>query len=155
MSDRCDDVEKIRGRIRRKRAAYAARDPQGSYDLFLKSDAVCVYDLCPPPFYHGWDSVKRITEAFVDATEGELDIDSGVPEIMVSGDLACSWSIVRVRTVLKGGHAADITMRQTNIWRRVDGEWFIVHEHNSQPLDAEAMHRLLGFADDVLAAPPR
>jgi ketosteroid isomerase-like protein len=154
MLDDQADVEAIRSRIAEKRVAYAARRPEGSYNLFLNSNDVCVYDLCQPLYYYSWDAVRRITEEFVEATEGPLDVDSGVPEILVSGELAVSWSIVRVRTVLTGGRPVDIQMRQTNAWRRVDGQWFIVHEHNSQPLDHDATQKLLGISKETTEALP-
>jgi ketosteroid isomerase-like protein len=35
----------------------------------------------------------------------------------------------------KDGKAAHLVVRSTDVWRKINGKWLIVQEHNSFPVD--------------------
>jgi ketosteroid isomerase-like protein len=59
-----------------------------------------------------------------------------VPEDVVSfesGDLAYTVGFERGEVVVDGGRAASMTIRVTHIYRRIDGEWHLIHRHADFP----------------------
>lgn len=148
------EVEAIQARIQQKRDSYLARDADGALDTWLKDPRVCVFDLGTTPQYFGWDALYTTTHEMVDGSVGPFDIDFGTPTVIVSGDLGCSWQILRVRTDQKSGTRTDIMVRQTDIWNKVDGRWYIVHEHNSLPMQPGESEALLSISDDTMRQHP-
>ena len=55
--------------------------------------------------------------------------------VAVEGSLGYAFSLQRYTGVLKDGRPLDVTTRQTDIWRKIDGRWLIVHQHVSYPMD--------------------
>ena len=45
-------------------------------------------------------------------------------------------------------------MRQTDIWNKVDGRWYIVHEHNSLPMAEGVSEALLSISDETMGLHP-
>jgi ketosteroid isomerase-like protein len=54
---------------------------------------------------------------------------------MTDGDLAFSHSNQRAVVTDKDGKKADITFRLTDVYRKINGKWLVVHEHVSVPVD--------------------
>ncbi len=52
-----------------------------------------------------------------------------------AGKLAFTYGIVHMTGTDKSGKPVDLTWRSTNIWRKENGKWKIIHEHNSFPVD--------------------
>lgn len=148
------DVTAIRARIEQKRESYLNRNADGALDTWLRDPRVCVFDLGTTPQYFGWDALHTTTHEMVAGSEGPFVIDFGTPTVMVSGDLGCSWQILRVQAQQKSGGATDIVVRQTDIWNRVDGRWYIVHEHNSLPMAPGESEKLLSISDETMGEHP-
>ena len=148
------DIEAIRARIQQKRESYLKRNADGALDVWLKDPRVCVFDLGTTPQYFGWDALYTTTHEMVDGSTGPFEIDFGTPTVMASGDLGCSWQILRVIAQQKSGRTTDITVRQTNIWNKVDGRWYIVHEHNSLPMAEGVSEALLSISDETMGLHP-
>lgn len=148
------DIEAIRARIQQKRESYLKRNADGALDVWLKDPRVCVFDLGTTPQYFGWDALYTTTHEMVDGSTGPFEIDFGTPTVMASGDLGCSWQILRVIAQQKSGRTTDITVRQTDIWNKVDGRWYIVHEHNSLPMAEGESEALLSISDETMGLHP-
>ena len=50
-----------------------------------------------------------------------------------SGDLAYTVGFERGEVVVDGGKAMPMTIRVTHIYRRIDGEWQLIHRHADFP----------------------
>jgi ketosteroid isomerase-like protein len=50
-----------------------------------------------------------------------------------SGDLAYTVGFERSHVSIDGGPPADMTLRVTHIYRRIDGDWKLVHRHAGFP----------------------
>jgi ketosteroid isomerase-like protein len=148
-----EDVAAIRARIMVKRDAYLRRDADGALDTWLRNEDICVFDLASSLQYHGFDALHATTHGMVDGSEGPFEIDFGEPTVMASGDLACSWQILHVIAHQKSGQTTDIRVRQTDVWNRVDGCWYIVHEHNSLPLAPGVSERMLNISEETTGRP--
>lgn len=148
-----EDIVAIRARIDQKRHSYLNRDADGALDTWLRSDDICVFDLASSLQYFGFDALHATTHGMVDGSEGPFEIDFGEPTVMASGDLACSWQILRVVARQKSGQTTDVRVRQTDVWNRVDGRWYIVHEHNSLPLAPGVSEELLSISEETTGGP--
>ena len=49
--------------------------------------------------------------------------------------MAFGYSLNRISGTLRDGRATDMWVRWTGCFRKIDGDWLIVHDHVSVPLD--------------------
>ncbi|MDP9090258.1 MAG: nuclear transport factor 2 family protein [Pseudomonadota bacterium] len=145
----------IKARILQKRESYLRCDADGALDVWLKSERICCFDLGAALQYFGYQALHTTTHQMVAGAVGPIDIDFGDPTIMVSSNLACSWQILRVKAAQKGGRVTDIQVRQTDVWNKVDGRWYIVHEHNSLPMQPGAAEAMLSLSDETMSKHPQ
>ena len=52
-------------------------------------------------------------------------------------NLAYGHNIQRVAGTDKAGKAIDLTVRVTDVYKKIKGHWLIVHEHVSVPVDLD------------------
>ena len=75
----------------------------------------------------GWDQVQASWQAVAKvATEGRVRIED--QQIRVAGDMAYEIGVERGSLKL-AGHRVEIDDRFTNVYRKADGTWKIVHHH--------------------------
>ncbi|WP_440989703.1 YybH family protein [Haloarchaeobius baliensis] len=75
----------------------------------------------------GWDAVANSWASVAElATDGR--VTRGDQLVRVVGDLAYELVTERVDMTL-GGESIDAEYRATNVYRREDGEWRVVHHH--------------------------
>jgi ketosteroid isomerase-like protein len=53
--------------------------------------------------------------------------------IASSGDMAYTVGFERMHVSVDGGPRRDMTLRVTHIYRRIDGDWKLVHRHADFP----------------------
>jgi ketosteroid isomerase-like protein len=63
--------------------------------------------------------------------------------IHVAGTLAYGHNIQTGEFTGKDGSKVKIVVRTTDIYRKVNGKWLIVEEHNSVPVDLDTMKPVL------------
>ena len=143
-------AREIRDRLEEKARAYAARDVDRVMDLYENSDTVSVFDPGPPDEYRGYDAVTQTIGNFILGAE-TMELTYQGDRAVASGDLGTAWSLVRIKTKLKNGVDVDIICRQTNVWRRADGVWKVIHEHNSVTMSPEQADALFSQDPDLAA----
>ncbi len=78
------------------------------------------------------------------AIDGPLRLTMSDLEVEVSGDVGYSRSLQRVSGVhAKDGKPFDYTVRVTDVYRKIAGEWLIVQEHISLPIDRNTFAPML------------
>ena len=65
--------------------------------------------------------------------------------IAVDGDVAFGHSLNRISGALKNGTEIEQWVRWTTCFRKIDGNWLIVHDHVSVPTDFATGKALLGL----------
>ena len=65
--------------------------------------------------------------------KGPLGYELRDLEIVTGDGVAFSHSLNHLTGTRKGGETSDVWFRSTFGFRKVDGEWKIVHEHESVP----------------------
>ena len=93
------------------------------------------FDVGPPLQVVGVEAkAKNWIEVFT-AFQHPIDYEIRGLSITVDGDLAVAHSINRLNGTLKNGSRSGFWVRATFCWQRIDGEWLVVHDHASVPLD--------------------
>ncbi|MEV0157499.1 nuclear transport factor 2 family protein [Micromonospora sp. NPDC050686] len=81
--------------------------------------------------------VRDLHRRWYDATAaGDLAGLMAPITVLTAGDLAVAWGLNRVLVGEPGG-PAEHWSRGTRVFRRVDGDWRMVHQHVSYPFDPE------------------
>ncbi|GAA1162185.1 hypothetical protein GCM10009630_70580 [Kribbella jejuensis] len=55
--------------------------------------------------------------------------------VLVDGDLAVVYSLNHMNAAMINGGKIDYWLRWTSAWRRINGEWLVVHDQVSVPTD--------------------
>jgi ketosteroid isomerase-like protein len=127
------DEEKIRGVLKARQDAITRGDAKAA--LAPLADDVVIYDLPPPLLYEGDEATSvEALEGWFDTWDGPVRVNVDNPTIMVSGDLAVAHGLLRMRGTKKKEGPLDQWSRSTVVLAKRDGDWCIVHEHNSFPL---------------------
>lgn len=80
----------------------------------------------------GRAALSEGTRAWLDGYRSRIGYDVHDLEVTSSGDLAACWYRYRITGTLTSGDEIDMWVRATIVIRRFDGEWLIVHAHESQ-----------------------
>ena len=75
------------------------------------------------------DTMRWVAGHFAGADA--VDMDHAV--IASSGDLGYTVGFERSRVSFEGGPPRDMVVRVTHIYRRIDGDWKVVHRHADFP----------------------
>jgi uncharacterized protein (TIGR02246 family) len=130
-----DDKAAIAALEQRIAAAVQAKDANAILANYVTGNTLLVFDAIPPRQYQGW-------QAYRDDWQGVLAQCSDSPKmeitdlsVQVERSLAYSHSIQHFSCTGAKGNVVALTMRTTDIYRKIDGKWLVVHEHNSVPAD--------------------
>lgn len=114
--------------------ASARKDLDASMEP-IAADVVS-YEHGTPQAYHGIDAVREVCAAGFEYQEGDFRWDVPDLQVLVSGDLAVTWGLNRMHTLLPDGSVRDMWSRGTRVFQRRDGRWQMTHQHVSFPMDA-------------------
>src|SRR3954467_2209664 len=123
----------IRQRIEDWAAAVRARDVDAVVSLYAPN--VVSFDMDPPLRYGGIDKKRRAWQAFFLAYVGPIRYELRELKVTPNGELAFAHSVNHVNGTLATGQDADLWLRWTACFRRIDGVWLVVHDHVSVPAD--------------------
>lgn len=124
---------RVREQLQGFAAAFRAKDIDGVMALFAPT--VVSFDLAPPLRCVGAAALREHWEATFAALHGPVAYEIHELAIAVSGDLAVSHSLNRMRGTLADGRAAERWLRWTACFRRIDRRWQVTHEHVSVPVE--------------------
>jgi ketosteroid isomerase-like protein len=103
------------------------------------------YDLMAPIQFSGEQMWRDNWVNFFQFFPGEIKVTLEDLTVFQSGDLAAFRGLTRLQATTAAGKYIDMWSRETNIFRKIDGEWLIVHDHISVPLDFETGMALTGL----------
>jgi uncharacterized protein (TIGR02246 family) len=126
----------IRTLEQRFAAAFKAKDVNAIMASYVPDESLFVFDVVPPRQYVGAKAYRKDWEDFFASFPGPVEtFEITDLKVMTDGNLAFSHSIQRAVVTDKDGKKADITFRLTDVYRKINGKWLIVHEHVSVPVD--------------------
>lgn len=118
-------------------AAFRARDLDGIMRVYAPGPGLVVFDVIPPRQYVGAAAYRKDWQAFLDSFNGPIAVELTDLDIGTDRDLAYSHSIQHVAGTNKQGKKLDLTVRVTDVYQKIRGRWFIIHEHVSVPVDLD------------------
>jgi len=129
------DEAAIRALEDRFAAAFNAGDIDAMMKNYLPDKSLVVFDVVPPGQQHGADEYRKAWVNFFAHFQGTPKIAITDLDITVDGNLGFSHSIQHVTGTDRQGHPVDRTVRVTDGYRKIGGNWLIVLEHVSVPVD--------------------
>jgi uncharacterized protein (TIGR02246 family) len=116
-------------------AAFNAGNVDAMMKNYIPDSSLVVFDVVPPRQHQGADAYRKAWMGFFSHFRGTPKIEINDLSITVDGTIAFSHSIQHVTGIDTKGHAIDRTVRVTDGYRKIGGNWLIALEHVSVPVD--------------------
>jgi ketosteroid isomerase-like protein len=134
-ADATDDEAAIRVLEQSFADAVIAKDVDKTMAIYERGQKLVFFDVVPRREHAGWDAYKRDWQGFLSTFDGPVAFEISDLQITVVGDLAYGYNFSHVSGQKKDGSQVDHTVRVTDVYRKTGGNWLIVHEHVSVPVD--------------------
>jgi ketosteroid isomerase-like protein len=134
-SAQISDEAQIRALEHRFAEAFKAKDVDAIMANYEHSPALVAFDVVPRREYTGWDAYKHDWRQFFASIGSITSFEIEDLVITADGNLAYSHSFQHYASEAKDGKGRDLTVRVTDVYRKSGGQWLIVQEHVSVPVD--------------------
>jgi len=131
------DEAGIRALEARFAAAANAKDLDAIMKVYLPDESLFVFDVVPPRQYVGAKAYRKDWADFLATFNGPAKFEISDLSVTASGTMGFGHSIQRVTGTDTKGQPIDLTVRVTDVYRKIKGNWLIVHEHVSIPVDLD------------------
>jgi len=128
------NVEKIKALEDKFVAAVNAKDIDAIMSIYVPDESLLVFDLAPPLQYVGAKAYRKNWQDFV-ATMGPVRFEVTDFTVAVDGKMAYSHAVHHLTATDNNGQKLDWTVRVSDVYQKIKGQWLIVHEHVSVPID--------------------
>ncbi len=118
-------------------AAFKAKNLDAIMKVYVPDQSLVVFDVVPPRQYVGAAAYRKDWQEFLGNFPGPITVEMTGLDIVADHNLAYGHSIQRVAGTDKAGKPLDLTVRVTDVYRKIKGQWLIVHEHVSVPVDLD------------------
>jgi len=118
-------------------AAFKAKDIDAIMRVYVPDQTLFVFDVVPPRQYVGAEAYRKDWQEFLDNFDGPITVELSELAIATDRSLAYGHSIQRVVGTDKQGKKIDLTVRVTDVYKRIKGKWLVIHEHVSVPVDLD------------------
>jgi len=140
---RAADEAAIRRRIETWAEAVRALDLESAMSIYAPD--IVSFDVEPPLQHLGLDAKRRNWVGASAMYQRPRGYELRDLTITAGEGVAFAHSLNRVSGTLKNGNQVGFWVRWTACLRKIDGTWFIVHDHVSAPLDRESGKALLNL----------
>jgi uncharacterized protein (TIGR02246 family) len=134
---RADAGTDIRALEERFVAAFKAKDLDAIMKVYAPGQTLVVFDVVPPRQYVGAAAYRKDWQTFFDSFDGPITVELADLDVGADRNLAYSHSIQHVSGMDKHGKKLDLTVRVTDIYKKIRGRWLVIHEHVSVPVDLD------------------
>ncbi len=117
--------------------AVSAKDLDGVMKTY--SPDIFVFDVVPPRQYVGTAAYRKDWQGFLAGYKGPLKFTITDLVVSTDGTLGYGHSAQHIVGTDQKGAASDMTVRVTDVYRKINGKWLVVQEHVSMPIDLDAM----------------
>ena len=132
-----NDIARIRNLEDKLAAAVVARNLDAIMQVYAPDETLFVFDVIPPRQYVGAKAYRKDWDEFLGSTKGPLKYDVTDVAVSAVGTVAYGHSIQHLVATGVKGDPIDLTMRVTDVYRNIKGNWVIVQEHISVPVDLD------------------
>ena len=133
-SNRSNDAAEIDASLQRLVAAVNAKDINGIMAYYSPGESLLVFDALPPRQYVGATAYRKDWEGFLAAYPTGVHAEASDWKVETEGNLAYGHGIFRTTGQDKDGKPLDLTVRVTDVYKKINGKWLVVHEHVSWPV---------------------
>lgn len=130
--------------LERWAAAVRAKDLEGITALYTPE--IVAFDAIAQLRFQGLEAYRRHWETCLGFCQGPMDFQLHEIAIHAEGHVAFCHALIECGGPNEQGEMESGWMRMTAGLRRIEGEWYIVHEHHSAPFDMESGKALLDLA---------
>jgi uncharacterized protein (TIGR02246 family) len=109
------------------------RDLEGVLSVYAPD--LVAFDVVPPLEYVGKDAYRKPWQEVFERFQGPIQYAVRDLAITAGDDVAFSYSLNRIAGTLADGHKAELWLRSTMGYRKIDGQWKIAHVQVSAPVD--------------------
>jgi ketosteroid isomerase-like protein len=127
------DIASITRQFEKILRGSATRDVDSVMTCYWNDPGLVEYDIPAPTEFVGWDAVKANYQNQLADFGGEIGHTWDGPTVHVSGDLGHLFCVVHVSFGGPNGEPASLDARLSQLYRRIEGTWLVVHEHVSLP----------------------
>jgi uncharacterized protein (TIGR02246 family) len=117
-------------------AAFKAKDVEAIMKLYAPDQTLFVFDVVPRQ-YVGAAAYRKDWQNVFGSFDGPITVELTDLDIAADRNLAYSHSIQRVAGTDKQRKKLDLTVRVTDVYKKTRGQWLIIHEHVSVPVDLD------------------
>ena len=103
--------------------------------VYVSDESLIAYDCTPPRQFVGANAYRKDYEDIFAHYVGPIHAELIDFKIHAEGNLGYGIGLFHVVGTSKEGKTDDLTMRVTDVFRKINGKWLIVHEHASFPVD--------------------
>jgi uncharacterized protein (TIGR02246 family) len=118
-------------------AAFKAKDVDAIMKVYVPDQSLVVFDVVPPRQFVGAAAYRKDWQDFLGSLNGPITVELTDLAIVSDHNLASGHSIQHVAGTDKQGKKLDLTVRVTDVYKKIKGQWLIVHEHVSIPVDLD------------------
>ncbi|HEX4159332.1 MAG TPA: nuclear transport factor 2 family protein [Rhizomicrobium sp.] len=118
-------------------AAFNAKDLDAIMKVYEPGPGLFVFDVTPPRQHVGWEDYRKDWQDALAGMKGPVKFEISDLSITVDGDVAYGHSIQRMTGTNTKDKAVDVTVRVSDVYRKLKGKWLIVEEHVSVPVDLD------------------
>jgi uncharacterized protein (TIGR02246 family) len=112
--------------------------------LAVYAPDVLSFDLIDPLRHVGRESIEKRLEAWLGQfREGPIGYELRDLALTVGGDAAFCHCLSHVDATTTEGQRIDMWWRATSCFHRIDGRWWVTHEHSSVPFDMQSLQASL------------
>ena len=137
-SSKSSDEAQIRRRIEDWAKALRAKDLEGVMSHYAPD--FLAFDLAPP-LQHRRDAVAKGLAEWFATWDGPIGYQIRDLAVTARDEVAFSHSLNRLTGKRTSGETTDVWLRTTVCFRKIAGEWMVVHEHSSVPFYMDGSFR--------------
>jgi ketosteroid isomerase-like protein len=137
------DEADIRQRIDKLVEAIRAMDLEGVMPIYAPD--IVSFDIEPPLQHMGAEAKRKNWAKVFTLYQRPLGYEIRDLTIALSEGVAFGHSLARISGALKDGNRSDYWVRWTSCFRKIDGNWLIVHDQVSVPADFGSGRALLNL----------
>ena len=119
-------------------AAFKAKDVDAIMKVYVPDETLFVFDVVPPRQYVGAAAYRKDWQEFLGSFAGPITVELSDFAVVADHNLGYGHSIQHVAGTDKAGKKIDVSVRVTDVYRKIKGHWLVIHEHVSVPVDIES-----------------
>ena len=127
------DEEEIRALAAAWSKALEAKDVEGLTAAYAPD--VLLFDVKPPFRTRGVEAIRQLWEACLPYFPAQFEAERRNFEVTVGDGVAFAHCLHHIRPIGEDSPAGETWIRVTICYRKIDGNWWVAHEHVSLPFD--------------------